>query len=221
MIPVLYCDDTLLICEKPVGVLSESPGLPELLAKQEGFPVFPVHRLDRTTGGVCVLARSPQVCASLQRLFLQDRVVKEYLAVLSGVPETSSGVFTDLLYHDQRVNKTYVVDKRRKGVREASCEWNVLETADGASGAISLVRVRLHSGRTHQIRVQFASRRLPLIGDRRYGSRVRAAAPALWAARISFSHPLTGKPVEASSAPPALFPWSGFTHPEPVFEIKP
>jgi Pseudouridylate synthases, 23S RNA-specific len=178
---------------------------------RKDFPVFPVHRLDRTTGGVCVLARTPRACAALQRLFQEDRVVKEYLAVVSGVPDTMSGAFSDLLYHDPRTNKTFVADSRRRGVREAYCEWTVRETAEDSGGKMSLVRVRLRSGRTHQIRVQFASRQMPLIGDRRYGSRIRASAPALWSARISFPHPFDAdKTVDVSSAPPELFPWSCF-----------
>ena len=212
MIQILYCDESLLVCEKPAGVSSESPGLPDLLREQEGFPLFPVHRLDQTTGGACVLARSPQACAALQRLFQADRVVKEYLAVVSGVPETSSGAYSDLLYHDPRTNKTFVADRRRKGVREAFCEWEVLETSDSSSGNLSLVKVRLHTGRTHQIRVQFASRRMPLAGDRRYGSRVKTPVPALWSVRISFPHPFAAeKAVDVSSVPPDLFPWSCFS----------
>lgn len=209
---ILYQDESLVVCEKPVGVLSESPGLPDLLSAQEGFAVLPVHRLDQTTGGACVLARSPQACAALQQLFQQDLVLKEYLAVVSGVPETPAGSFTDLLYHDPRSNKTFVVDKQRKGVKEASCEWSLLETAEQPEGVLSLVLVRLHSGRTHQIRVQFASRKLPLAGDRRYGSRIKASVPALWAARLCFPHPFTpGRTVDGSSAPPDEFPWSCFS----------
>ena len=147
----MYADESLLVCEKPVGVSSESPGLPDLIQEQEGFPVFPVHRLDQTTGGAMMLARSPAACAALQRQFQEDLVIKEYLAVVSGVPETDSGLFADLLYHDQRSNKTFVVDKPRKGVKEASCSWTVVETTEGAQGALNLIRIRLHSGRTHQI----------------------------------------------------------------------
>lgn len=214
-IRLLYADEALVVCDKPVGLSSESPGLPDLIREQEGFAVFPVHRLDRTTGGVCVLARSAAVCAEMQRLFQQDRVVKEYLAVVSGVPETDSGSFSDLLYHDQRSNKTFVTEKMRKGVKEAFCEWKVEAVAEQEdAGKLSLVRVSLHTGRTHQIRVQFASRKLPLVGDRRYGSRVRASSPALWAVRIRFPHPLeAGKEVDVSSAPPAGFPWSCFSSP--------
>ncbi len=210
-IPLLYCDDSLIVCEKPVGVSSESPGLPDLIRSQEGFAVLPVHRLDRTTGGVCVLARTSQSCTSLQHLFQQDRVIKEYLAVVCGVPEQGAGSFSDLLYHDPRSNKTFVVDRPRKGVKEAFCEWTVLETAERPEGVVSLVRVFLHSGRTHQIRVQFASRRMPLVGDRRYGSRIQAGVPALWSERISFPHPFSpAETVDIVSAPPSSFPWSCF-----------
>ena len=210
-LPLLFKDDSLVVCLKPVGISSESPGLPDLIREQEGYPVFPVHRLDLTTGGVCVLARSSSVCAEMQRLFQQDRVIKEYLAVVSGVPDKDSGLFCDLLYHDQRTNKTFVVDKMRKGVKEASCEWSVLETVESPAGRISLVRVSLHSGRTHQIRIQFASRKMPLVGDRRYGSRIRASVPALWSARICFPHPLSDQTIDVSSLPPDDFPWTCFS----------
>ena len=208
---LLYRDGSLIVCEKPVGISSETPGLPELIREQEGFPVLPVHRLDQTTGGVCVLARSPRACTALQKLFQQDQVVKEYLAVISGRPESESGSFFDLLYHDPKKNKTYVVDRLRKGVREASCEWHVVKSTEQPEGLLSLVCVRLHSGRTHQIRVQFASRQLPLAGDRRYGSRIRSAVPALWSARICFPHPFSpDQTVDVHSTPPDSFPWSCF-----------
>ena len=208
---LLFRDKSLVVCVKPVGVSSESPGLPDLIRKQEGYPVFPVHRLDRTTGGACVLARSSSVCAGLQRLFQQDRVIKEYLAVVSGTPETESGSFSDLLYHDHRTNKTFVVDRMRRGVKDATCEWSTLHTVDLPEGRVTLLRVRLHSGRTHQIRIQFASRNMPLVGDRRYGSLIRSSAPALWSARICFPHPLLeDKMIDVASSPPDSFPWSCF-----------
>ncbi len=214
MIRLLYRDDRFIVCEKPAGVSSESPGLPDLIREQEGFAVFPAHRLDQTTGGVCVLGRSSAACSALQQLFQQNRVIKEYLAAVSGKPESSAGSYTDLLYHDQRTNKTFVADRPRRGVREAFCEWEVLETADVSGAVISLVRVYLHTGRTHQIRVQFASRRMPLVGDRRYGSPVRAPVPALWSARIRFPHPFAEHTeVDVFSPPPDAFPWSCFPLP--------
>ena len=210
-IPVLYSDNHLTVCEKPVGVSSESPGLPDLVSEQTGRKTFPVHRLDAGTGGAVILAFSAAACAAAQKLFQQDLVLKEYLAVVSGIPESCSGRFEDLLFHDRNRNKTYVVDRMRGGVKKAICEWTLLETAAAGEETLSLIRVRLHTGRTHQIRAQFASRGFPLAGDRRYGSRIKADAPALWAARVSFPHPLIkDRVVDALSTPPSVFPWTLF-----------
>ena len=210
-IPVLYSDEHLLVCEKPVGVSAESPGLPDLVSEQAGRKTFPVHRLDAGTGGAVILALSAPACASMQKLFRQDLVLKEYLAVVTGRPESVSGRYEDLLFHDRNRNKTYVVDRMRGGVKKASCEWELTDTAVSGEDLLSLVRVRLHTGRTHQIRAQFASRRLPLAGDRRYGSRIKADATALWAVRVSFPHPMIkGRDVDVSSPPPPVFPWSLF-----------
>ena len=210
-IQLLYIDNDLAVCSKPAGVLSESPGMPDLLIQQLRRPVYPVHRLDQTTGGAMVFAFSPETCNALQKLFQQDLVVKDYLAVISGRPETDVGVFHDLLFHDRKNNKTFVVSSRRKGVREASCEWHVLSTLPHGSDTISLVSVRLHSGRTHQIRIQFASRGFPLVGDKKYGSRISAHLPSLWASRITFKHPCAhGKTVDVVSSPPDLSPWNLF-----------
>lgn len=209
---ILYRDASLIVCEKPVGVSSESPGLPELLGERAGAKVWPVHRLDLGTGGAMVFALSSATCASLQRLFRENEVSKEYLAVVCGCPAESSGCWKDLLWHDKTRNKTYVVSRMRKGVKEALCEWETLSSASLDGQAFTLVRVRLHTGRTHQIRVQFASRGFPLAGDRKYGSPVRAEAVALWASGICFPHP-DGKSgaVSVCSAPPAVFPWDLFS----------
>lgn len=204
-------DDYFVICEKPVGVSSESPGLPELIREQSGFPVYPVHRLDRTTGGICILARSPDACARLQKLFQTHRIEKRYYAVIAGKPQTETGVFDDYLYHDKKKNKTYVVKRMRKGVRDARCEWELLDSVMTADISLSLISIRLDTGRTHQIRVQFSSRGYPLAGDQKYGSRVKAPSPALWATRISFPHPyIKDKMIDVSSMPPAVYPWNCF-----------
>ena len=209
-IPVLIRDDAFLVCEKPVGVSSESPGLPDIVSEQSGHRVLPVHRLDQGTGGVIVLACRSDVCASLQKQFLSQQVVKEYLAVISGRPE-NAGFYEDLLFHDRNTNKTYVVDRMRSGVKSAVCEWELLESVSFKGQTVSLVLVRLHSGRTHQIRAQFSSRGFPLVGDRRYGSRIKADSPALWAWRIRFEHPcIQGRTVHAVSTPPGVFPWNLF-----------
>ncbi len=211
MIPVLYADKNFIICSKPIGVLSESPGLPDILQDQLGNRVYPVHRLDQGTGGLCVLAFSANACTALQNLFLKEKVIKKYLAVISGKPETQNGSFRDYLYHDKRSNKSYVVKQKRKGVKEALCDWNVIGSSLWDDLPLSLVCVSLHTGRTHQIRVQFASRSLPLVGDRKYGSRIKADSPALWAYSLSFPHPWqNGLSVEVSDLPKGLFPWTLF-----------
>ena len=210
-IPLLYTDASLIVCVKPVGISSESPGLPELVAEQCGCKVLPVHRLDQGTGGVIVLARSAASCASMQRFFQENRVNKEYLAVISGCPEESEGVFTDLLWHDRQKNKSFTVTRRRAGVKEASCAWKLLHSTLYDGQMISLIRVVLHTGRTHQIRVQFGFRGFPLVGDRKYGCRIPAETVSLWASAICFPHPDQKKGgISVTSLPPDIFPWNLF-----------
>ena len=210
-IPLLYTDPSLIVCVKPVGVSSESPGLPDLVAEQCSCKALPVHRLDQGTGGVIVLARTSAACASMQRLFQENKVRKEYLAVISGCPEEREGFFTDLLWHDRQKNKSYVVNRRRAGVKEASCAWELVNSTVYDGQKIALIRVVLHTGRTHQIRVQFGSRGFPLVGDRKYGSRQPAETVALWASSISFTRPdQKSGSVSVTSLPPDRFPWNLF-----------
>ncbi len=210
-IPLLYTNPSLIVCVKPVGISSESPGLPDLVAEQCGCKVLPVHRLDQGTGGVIVLARTSAACASMQRLFQENKVKKEYLAVISGCPEEIDGVFTDLLWHDRQKNKSFVVDRRRAGVKEASCAWKLMNSTFYDGQKIALIRVFLHTGRTHQIRVQFGSRGFPLVGDRKYGSRLAAETFALWASAISFPRPdQKSGSLSFTSLPPDIFPWNLF-----------
>lgn len=212
MIPVLYSDAQVVVCVKPAGVLSQDAGpgsLPQLLKAQLGLDyITPVHRLDRDVGGVMVYAPSPEGAAGLSRAVQARTLEKTYLAVLRGVPEAPSGVLEDLLFHDQRRNKTYVVDRPRKGVKDASLSYTVLETA----GARTLVQVQLHTGRTHQIRVQFASRKLPLVGDGKYGGREPGTPLGLWSHRLTFPHPATGKPMIFTQRPPDSAPWNAFAY---------
>ena len=217
MIRILYRDDQLLVCEKPVGISSESPGLPDLVNDQTGLKTYPAHRLDRGTGGVCILALSSRICGLLQTLFRDGKVDKDYFAVVCGRPETDRGCYTDLLFHDRRQNKTFIARQMRKGVKEASCEWTVIHSVTREDQVLSLIHVRIHTGRTHQIRIQFASRGLPLAGDRKYGSPVKGKNPALWAGCISFPHPVqSSMSVRASSVPPSEFPWNCF--PEEAYD---
>ena len=210
-IPVLYSDDYLLICEKPAGISSESPGLPDVVSDQVGYHVLPVHRLDHGTGGVIIQARSPRICSALQDLFFMNRIQKDYLAVVEGAPDEASGMYNDLLFHDRKNNKSYITKRIRKGVKKAQCQWELLGSSSYEGRTLSLIHIILHTGRTHQIRVQFGSRRFPLIGDSRYGCRIKADFPALWACRIIFPHPiLDHRLISAVSVPPAVFPWNLF-----------
>ncbi|MGX8692939.1 MAG: RluA family pseudouridine synthase [Clostridia bacterium] len=208
-IPVLYQEERLLVCVKPAGLLSERGGLPELLERQCGGQVWPVHRLDREVGGVMVYARSRGTAAALSALIAARRMEKEYLAVVEGKPEAGSGELRDLLYHDAAKNKSYVVKRKRKGVKQASLSYRLLETAETEQGSLSLLRVRLHTGRSHQIRVQFASRRLPLAGDARYGARHRGGI-ALWSASLRFPDPDDGSERLFRAPPPGTWPWDLF-----------
>ena len=205
MIHILFFDTSIVVCLKPRGILSEGDGatcMPHLLAAQlreqgERDTILPVHRLDRETEGLMVFARTPAAAAALSRSILEGTVKKEYLAILCGIPEVEQGRLTDLLFYDRRRGKSFVVDRPRKGVKEAILDYRILKREQGRA----LVRVSLLTGRTHQIRVQFASRGLPLVGDRRYGAPAEGEPLALYACRLSFPHPKTGALLSFDSTP--------------------
>ena len=207
---ILHADSDIVLCVKPSGVLSQDAGeqsMPGLLRSALGTEeMYPVHRLDQAVGGVMVYARTAEAAAALSRQIQHSAWEKTYLAVVEGTPEAPEGELVDLLYHDQRRNKTYVVTRERRGVKEARLLYRILATEQGRS----LVAIRLLTGRTHQIRVQFASRGLPLVGDGRYGARDRRPPMGLWCWKLSFNHPATGKRMAASLLPPMLPPWEGF-----------
>lgn len=205
MLKILYSDPQIVVCVKPAGVLSQDAGensMPVLLRRQLGVErVDVVHRLDREVGGVMVFALTQKAAAALNRAVQDHRLEKIYYAVLRGVPTVSSGTLEDLLFHDKNRNKTYVVDRQRKGVKDAKLEYEVLEVREGRS----LVKVRLHTGRTHQIRVQFASRKLPLAGDGKYGGKEPGTPLRLWSRSLAFPHPVTGKWLQFIQEPDWVF----------------
>lgn len=208
---LLYVDEAVVVCIKPARVLStdEPGGLPELVRQALGDPradVRTVHRLDRVVSGVMVLARSAAAASELSRQVRQDEFSKEYLAVLHGVPKSPEGTLTDLLYRDKARRMTMVAREPGKGVQEAVLDYRVLGTAEG----LSKVAVLLHTGRTHQIRVQFSSRGLPLVGERKYSELDDPCEIALWSHKIGFTHPLTGEQMEFSQEPPKENPWTLF-----------
>ncbi len=202
MIGILYRDRDIAVVVKPVGALSERDGnkisVPLLIEEATGEKdIRSVHRLDKNVGGVMVYALNAKAASELTGEVKNGGVVKEYLAVVKGVPDPEAGEMTDLLYHDPAKNKTYVVKRERRGVRDAKLAYQTLEGKNG----LSLVRVRLYTGRTHQIRVQFASRCLPLVGDGRYGDRGGGDKPMLFSFRLTFSHPITGKRLTFTALP--------------------
>ena len=176
---ILYSDRDLAVCIKPVGLDSEAE-VPAELKKALGGEIFPIHRLDKNVGGVMVFARTKQAAATLSKAVQEGLMVKEYVAMVHGTPP-ENGDWEDFLFKDSRKNKVFAVKKERKGVKYARLEFNRL-----SSGEISLVHIRLHTGRSHQIRVQFSSRGFPLVGDHKYGSRDEKLEPMLFSCRITF-----------------------------------
>lgn len=208
-IEILFEDQYLVACIKPAGVLSEDGGMPDLLQSQLNEKrIFCVHRLDRDVGGVMIYAKDGKTAALLSEAISAHRVKKEYLLVCQSAPAEKAGTLKDLLYHDRQKNKTYVVKKERKGVKDAELDYEVIRE-EAKSGA-SLVRAALKTGRTHQIRVQFASRKTPLIGDKKYGSTIKSTKIALWSFRYTFVHPATGETVIVKKTPPMEEPWTAF-----------
>ena len=178
---ILYHNPDFAVCIKPVGLDAEMQ-VPALLREQLGGQVYPLHRLDKNVGGVMVYARSREAAASLSKTIADGQMVKEYVAMVHGAPPVE-GDWEDLLFKDSRKNKVYVVKRQRAGVKAARLTYRCLQ-----EGEQSLVRIRLYTGRSHQIRVQFASRGFPLVGDHKYGSRDAATEPMLFSCCISFSY---------------------------------
>lgn len=189
---ILYSDPDIAVCVKPVGLDSETQ-VPAALGETLGGAFFPVHRLDQNVGGVMVYARNRSAAARLAQAIQSGAMVKEYVALVHGIPP-ESGDWQDLLWKDSRKNKVFPVKRMRGGVKQARLEFTRLGGADPC-----LVRIRLHTGRSHQIRVQFASRGYPLVGDHKYGARDSAPAPMLFSFRLTF--PLNGKQASFQALP--------------------
>ena len=206
---LLYVDDHLVVAVKPSRVLStdEPGGMPELVRQalgDEKADVRTVHRLDRVVGGLMVLARNANAASELSRQIREDAFQKEYLAVVHGTPEADTGRLVDLLLRDKARKMTFVAEAEGKGVLPAALEYRVLKRKNG----MSRVRIRLETGRTHQIRVQFASRGMPLVGERKYSTLQDDCQIALWSCFVGFVHPVTGEKMEFSLEPPEIYPWT-------------
>ena len=199
MIDILYYDDYIAVAVKPAGMISEAGGFPDALAeelsqkREKNTSLFPVHRLDKETSGIMVYALAPEAAACLSRDITDGIWKKTYVARVCGTPEKESDTLRDLLYYDRARSKSFVVTRERKGVKEAVLHYTVEAVEDG----YSTLKIQLETGRTHQIRVQFASRGLPLCGDRRYGAPASSGKSlALCACELKFRHPKTREEIE-------------------------
>jgi len=205
LIKFLYDDKFIIVCVKPVGVLSEpfsrEKCMPELLKRQtKAYKIDVIHRLDRNVGGLMIYSKNSKATELLAKMMASHSFKKEYLAVVEGKPQ-ASGVMEDYLVKDKKNCKVYVGDKTDKNAKYAKLEYTVL----GEKKGLSLVKIRLHTGRTHQIRVQFASRGFSLVGDTKYGKQDTTAngkTPiSLFSCRLSFLHPISKKPIDCFELP--------------------
>lgn len=212
---IFYEDRALILCEKPIGVLSQgdeshAESMCDFVLEREAMRgeepyVGVVHRLDRNVGGVMVYAKTKSAAASLSAAVGdKDVFVKEYIAAVHGKPEPDCGVRNDYIAKAPFDSKVRVSDKKTKGAKEASLYYRVISVKD----ALSLVYVRLYTGRTHQIRAQLAYHGTPIVGDKKYGIRDDAPNIALHAFRLSFPHPETGERLSAVSLPTDAFPFT-------------
>lgn len=189
---ILHLNEDFAVCIKPVGVDAQQ-GMCALLKEELGGEFYPLHRLDLNVGGVMIYARNKKAAADLSGIIARQEMVKEYVARVWGTPPQSA-TWEDLLFKDSSKNKVFVVKKPRKGVKAAKLSFACLE-----EGTQSLVQVRLYTGRSHQIRVQFASRGFPLLGDGKYGAKDTYKAPMLFCARLTF--PYKGQMLQFSALP--------------------
>ena len=206
---LIYVDADIVVCIKPARVLStdEPGGLPDLVREALGDPkadVRTVHRLDRVVSGVMVLARNANAASELSRQIREDGFKKEYLAVIHGEISCNSGRFCDLLVRDKARKMTFVARVEGKGVQPASLGYTVVNSKAG----LTKVRIQLETGRTHQIRVQFASRGLPLVGERKYAELDDPCELALWSYAVEFDHPVSGQRMRFEQQPPKVYPWN-------------
>lgn len=191
---IIYYDDNIIVAIKPAGVIStdEPGGMPSLLRQalgNENADIRTVHRLDQVVSGLMVFAQNPETASELSRQIRAGEFKKTYLAVVRGVPQERKGRMEDILLRSKEQRKTFVVNKPCRGSQEAVLDYRLL----GSNGELSMVEINLITGRTHQIRAQFTHRRLPLVGDRKYGGRDDGCDIALWSYSIGFTNPATGR----------------------------
>lgn len=212
---IIYEDQALIVCYKPAGIATQTKRLGQqdmesLLknyraANRETPYIGVIHRLDQPVEGIMVFAKTPQAAAKLSEQVQKRSIGKFYYAIAPAFSDgKEEGVLTDYLVADKRNNSTRVVTQKTPQAQRAELAYRIAATAgDGAGASAGYVKydIRLHTGRHHQIRVQFASRGCPLLGDQRYGIKIDGTALALCAYRVNFVHPVTGKEMDFSITP--------------------
>ena len=227
MLNILFEDQSIIVAEKPAGLESQATRKlePDMVSEIRNYIqklstdgrgktrepyVGVIHRLDKPVGGIMVYARTREAAASLSRQVREGRMDKYYLSIVCGKPVDNVGNFVDYLLKDEKSNYSRVVDKGTEGSREARLEYRLLSSGELDGREVSLVEIHLLTGRHHQIRVQFASRGLPLLGDEKYGDgnlanrrpgRFRREPLALYAWRLEFDHPVTGERMKFERRP--------------------
>ncbi len=218
MIKVLYEDNHIIVVEKPVNIPSQGDKTGDLdmltmvkdyIKEKYNKPgeayIGLVHRLDRPTGGVMVFARTSKAASRLSEAVRNKELKKSYLAIVDGKMEEDSGTFKDYLYKNEKTNTSRIAKPNEKNAKEAILDYEVVLYNEEIN--MSVVKINLHTGRHHQIRVQFASRGHSLNGDQKYGTRGRGKQLCLWAYKLSFVHPVTKEVMEFVSIPKIEGSW--------------
>lgn len=201
MIEILYENKDIVFCIKPIGMSSESD-LPDALKNQLNTEIFTLHRLDTPVGGVMIYAKNKAGAAFYSKKISENSdFAKTYLCICEGEFSETDGVMEDLLFKDSRKNKSFVVKRERKGVKKAKLEYKVIGTGKFDDKICSICLVKLYTGRSHQIRVQFSSRLHPLLGDGKYGSKINCPIAL-------YSHKIETDSLSVSHIPKDVKPWN-------------
>ncbi len=216
---VLYEDNHIIVVVKPVNIPSQGDKtgdidmltiIKDYLVKKYNKPgdayLGLVHRLDRPTGGVMVFAKTSKAASRLSEQVRNHEIKKSYLAIVDGKMESKSGTFKDYLLKNEKTNTSKVVPENTKNAKLAELDYEVVKYNEEIN--MSVVKVDLHTGRHHQIRVQFASRGHSLNGDQKYGTRGRGKQLCLWAYKLSFVHPTTKEELVFENYPESIGSWS-------------
>ena len=212
-IQIYFENESIIICEKPAGVSSEDGGLPDLLCKQKGIDkLYAVHRLDKMVTGGIMYAKTKRAASAISMQITNGVFRKSYIAAAEGKPEKEEDSWEDFLFYDRKQGKSYVVQRERYGVKKAIMNYRYIGGFIADSGKLgSFLEIELVTGRTHQIRAQLASRRHPVLGDRRYGSKEDIGGIALRSYKMVFDDPDTGEERRFVFPLPDEYPWNNLT----------